>query len=450
MLDNVLFDYINAEDFISENAVCNMKEAALSARDTLLSGSGEGNDFLGWVDLPVDYDKEEFMRIKSAADRIKHNSDVFIVIGIGGSYLGARAAIEYLRHSFYNNVSKQIRKTPEIYYVGHNISSAYITHLIEVIGDRDFSVNVISKSGTTTESAIAFRIFKGLLETRYGKDGAAERIFATTDRERGALKLLADELGYETFVVPDDIGGRFSVLTAVGLLPIAVSGADIAKLMEGAAAMRESCINKEYEDNSALLYAAIRNIMYNDGKSVEVLANYEPSLHYISEWWKQLYGESEGKEHKGLFPASVDFTTDLHSMGQFIQDGARIMFETVIDIEEDELPLVMSEEKGNVDGLNFLTGMTLASINKDAMRGTRLAHMDGGVPNLIIKVKNKSEYSLGALFYFFEFACGVSGYMLGVNPFNQPGVEDYKKNMFALLGKPGYEEAREELLARLR
>ena len=450
MLDNVLFDYVNAEDFISENAVCNMKEAALSARETLLSGGGEGNDFLGWVDLPVNYDKEEFMRIKCVADRIKQNSDVFIVIGIGGSYLGARAAIEYLRHSFYNNVSKQIRKTPEIYYVGHNISSAYITHLIEVIGDRDFSVNVISKSGTTTESAIAFRIFKGLLEKRYGKDGAAERIFATTDRKRGALKSLADELGYETFVVPDDIGGRFSVLTAVGLLPIAVSGADIAKLMDGAAAMRQSCINDDYENNAALLYAAVRNIMYNDGKSVEVLANYEPSLHYISEWWKQLYGESEGKEHKGLFPASVDFTTDLHSMGQFIQDGSRIMFETVIDIKEDELPLVMSEEKGNVDGLNFLTGMTLANINKDAMRGTRLAHMDGGVPNLIITVQNKSEYSLGALFYFFEFACGVSGYMLGVNPFNQPGVEDYKKNMFALLGKPGYEEAREELLARLR
>ncbi len=450
MLDNVLFDYVNAEEFISENAVCDMKKAALSARDTLLSGNGEGNDFLGWVDLPINYDKEEFMRIRSAADRIKQNSEVFIVIGIGGSYLGARAAIEYLRHSFYNNVSKQIRKTPEIYYVGHNISSAYITHLIEVIGDRDFSVNVISKSGTTTESAIAFRIFKGLLETKYGKERAAERIYATTDRERGALKSLANELGYETFVVPDNIGGRFSVLTAVGLLPIAVSGADIVKLMEGAASMREQCIKKDYEDNSALLYAAVRNIMYNDGKSVEVLANYEPSLHYISEWWKQLYGESEGKDKKGLFPASVDFTTDLHSMGQFIQDGARIMFETVIDIQDDELPLVMSEEKENADGLNFLAGMTLANINKDAMRGTRLAHVDGGVPNLIIKVKDKSEFSLGALFYFFEFACGVSGYMLGVNPFNQPGVEDYKKNMFALLGKPGYEEAREELLARLK
>lgn len=448
-MDKVMFDYANAEGFVQKDAIESMKEAALSAKQTLVGKSGAGNDYLGWLDLPVDYDKDEFKRIIEAAERIKSDSEVFVVIGIGGSYLGARAAIEFLRHGFYNNVSKDIRKTPEIYYVGHNISSSYISGLIQVIGDRDFSVNVISKSGTTTESAIAFRIFKEMLESKYGKEGAAKRIYATTDKERGALKKLADDSGYETFVVPDDVGGRYSVLTAVGLLPIAVSGADITALMEGAAAMRKTCLEKYYYDNPAVMYAVLRNILYNNGKSVEIIANYEPSMHYISEWWKQLYGESEGKDHKGLFPASVDLTTDLHSMGQFIQDGARIMFETVIEINDDECPIKMTEEPENMDGLNYLSGLTLDAINKNAMKGTRIAHIDGGVPNLLVKVKDKSEYSLGELFYFFEFACGVSGYILGVNPFNQPGVEDYKRNMFALLGKPGYEKEKEALLSRI-
>ena len=448
-MDKVMFDYANAEGFVQKDAIESMKEAALSAKQTLVGKSGAGNDYLGWLDLPVDYDKDEFKRIIAAAERIKSDSEVFVVIGIGGSYLGARAAIEFLRHGFYNNVSKDIRKTPEIYYVGHNISSSYISGLIQVIGDRDFSVNVISKSGTTTESAIAFRIFKEMLESKYGKEGAAKRIYATTDKERGALKKLADDSGYETFVVPDDVGGRYSVLTAVGLLPIAVSGADITALMEGAAAMRKTCLEKDYYDNPAVMYAVLRNILYNNGKSVEIIANYEPSMHYISEWWKQLYGESEGKDHKGLFPASVDLTTDLHSMGQFIQDGARIMFETVIEIDDDECPIKMTEEPDNMDGLNYLSGLTLDAINKNAMKGTRIAHIDGGVPNLLVKVKDKSEYSLGELFYFFEFACGISGYILGVNPFNQPGVEDYKRNMFALLGKPGYEKEKEALLSRI-
>ncbi len=449
MKEGIVFDYSNAVEFVGNDAAEAVKEAACAAKRTLVEKSGEGNDYLGWLDLPVDYDRDEFDRIIKAAERIRDDSEVFVVIGIGGSYLGARAAIEFLRHCFYNNVSKDIRKTPEIYFVGHNISSSYISGLIQVIGDRDFSVNVISKSGTTTESAIAFRIFKELLEAKYGKEGAAARIYATTDKERGALKKLADESGYETYVVPDDVGGRYSVLTAVGLLPIAVSGADIGELMRGAAAMRKICLEKDYYDNPAVMYAALRNVLYNNGKSVEIVANFEPFMHYISEWWKQLYGESEGKDHKGLFPASVDLTTDLHSMGQFIQDGARIMFETVIEIVEDGCPIVMSEEPDNMDGLNYLTGLTLDSVNKNAMLGTRIAHVDGGVPNLIVRVKDRSEYSLGELFYFFEFACGVSGYMLGVNPFNQPGVEDYKRNMFALLGKPGYEEEKEELLSRI-
>ena len=330
----VTFDYSKATGFISDHEVESMKKIALQAKDTLLGREGAGNDFLGWIDLPVDYDKEEFARIKAAAERIKGDSEVLVVIGIGGSYLGARAAIEFLRHNFYNMVSKEIRKTPEIYYAGNSISSTYLKHLIDVIGDRDFSVNIISKSGTTTEPAIAFRVFKEMLEKKYGKEGAAKRIYATTDKARGALKGLADEEGYEEFVVPDDVGGRFSVLTAVGLLPIAVSGADIDKLMEGAASAREMAINNEFDDNDALKYAAIRNILHRKGKSVEILANYEPGLHYVSEWWKQLYGESEGKDQKGIFPASVDLTTDLHSMGQFIQDGSRIMYETVLNVED--------------------------------------------------------------------------------------------------------------------
>lgn len=449
MLNKVTFDYSIAKDFVTENELAMMKDIALGAKTKLLSKSGAGNDFLGWIDLPINYDKEEFARIQTAASRIQQDSEVLVVIGIGGSYLGARAAIEYLRHSFYNSVSKEIRKTPEIYFVGNNISSTYITHLLQVIGDRDFSVNVISKSGTTTEPAIAFRIFKKRLEEKYGKKEAAKRIYATTDKAKGALKNLATEEGYETYVVPDDVGGRFSVLTAVGLLPIAVSGADITKLMEGAAAMRERCINEEFENNDSLLYATARNILLRKNKSIEILANYEPALHYVGEWWKQLYGESEGKDKKGIFPAAVDLTTDLHSMGQFIQDGQRTMFETVIELDQPTCELTIEEEAIDLDGLNYLAGKTVDFVNKSAMKGTLLAHTDGDVPNFIVKVPAQDEYSLGQLFYFFEFACGVSGYILGVNPFDQPGVESYKKNMFALLGKPGYEKEREELLKRL-
>ncbi len=449
MGNKVAFDYSKAACFVSENEVASMKKIVADAKDLLVSRTGAGNDFLGWIDLPVEYDKDEFARIKKAAEKIKGDSEVLLVIGIGGSYLGARAAVEFLRHSFYNMVSKEIRKTPEIYFVGNSISSTYIQHLIDVIGDRDFSVNVISKSGTTTEPAIAFRIFKAMLEKKYGKAEAAKRIYATTDKARGALKSLATAEGYETFVVPDDVGGRFSVLTAVGLLPIAASGADIDKLMEGAASGRKRALEADFEENDALQYAAVRNILLRKGKAIEVLANYEPSLHYVSEWWKQLYGESEGKDQKGIFPASVDLTTDLHSMGQFIQDGSRTLFETVMNVEESRCELVIGEEPVDLDGLNYLAGKTVDFVNKSAMNGTILAHTDGNVPNLIVNIPKQDEFFLGELFYFFEFACGVSGYVLGVNPFNQPGVESYKKNMFALLGKPGYEKEREALLERL-
>ena len=448
-MSKITFDPSKAYNVISQDEIASMKKIVCDAKDLLLSKTGAGNDFLGWIDLPIDYDKEEFARIKEAAARIQADSDVLVVIGIGGSYLGARAAIEFLRHGFYNNVSKEIRKTPEIYYVGNNISGSYLKGLQDVIGDRDFSVNIISKSGTTTEPAIAFRIFKEMLETKYGKEGAAKRIYATTDKAKGALKNLATEEGYESFVVPDDVGGRFSVLTAVGLLPIAVSGADIDLLMEGAAAGRKAALENEFEDNDALQYAAIRNILLRKGKTVEILANYEPSLHYVSEWWKQLYGESEGKDQKGIFPASVDLTTDLHSMGQFIQDGARIMYETVLNVETPRDTITIKEEPVDLDGLNYLAGKDMDFVNKSAMNGTILAHTDGNVPNLMVTIPKQDEYSLGQLFYFFEFACGVSGYVLGVNPFNQPGVESYKKNMFALLGKPGYEQEREALLKRL-
>ena len=365
------------------------------------------------------------------------------------SYLGARAAIDFLNHPFYNNLTKEARKAPEIYYVGNNISGAYVKGLAEVIGDRDFSINVISKSGTTTEPAIAFRVFKEMAENKYGKEEAAKRIYATTDKAKGALKTLAAEEGYETFVVPDDVGGRFSVLTAVGLLPIAVSGVSIDKLMEGAASGRELALNTPYAENDALQYAAVRNILHRKGKSVEILADYEPTLHYVAEWWKQLYGESEGKDQKGIYPASVDFTTDLHSLGQFIQDGSRIMFETVLAIEEPKEDLAIKEAENDLDGLNYLAGKGMDFVNKSAMNGTILAHTDGNTPNLMVKIPRQDEFYLGQLFYFFEFACGISGYLSGVNPFNQPGVESYKKNMFALLGKPGYEDRREELLKRL-
>ena len=449
MGNKVTFDYSKAGCFISEAEVASMEKIVAQAKEELVSRTGAGNDFLGWIDLPEAYDKEEFARIKKAAEKIKSDSEVLLVIGIGGSYLGARAAIEFLRHNFYNMVSREVRKTPEIYFVGNNISSTYVKHLMDVIGERDFSVNIISKSGTTTEPAIAFRIFKEMLEKKYGKAEAAKRIYATTDKARGALKNLATEEGYETFVVPDDVGGRFSVLTAVGLLPIAVSGADIDKLMEGAAAGRKRALEAEFAQNDALQYAAVRNILLRKGKTIEVLANYEPSLHYVSEWWKQLYGESEGKDQKGIFPASVDLTADLHSMGQFIQDGNRILFETVLNVEEAQCEITINEEPTDLDGLNYLAGRTMDFVNKNAMNGTILAHTDGSVPNLMVSIPKQDEFSLGELFYFFEFACGVSGYVLGVNPFNQPGVESYKKNMFALLGKPGYEAEREKLLKRL-
>lgn len=448
-MNKVTFDYSKAASFVQDQEVESMKKLALDAKELLVSKTGAGNDFLGWIDLPVDYDKEEFDRIKKAAAKIQSDSEVLLVIGIGGSYLGARAAIEFLRHSFYNTVSKEIRKTPEIYFVGNSISSTYIKHLMDVIGDRDFSINMISKSGTTTEPAIAFRVFKEKMEKKYGKEEAAKRIYATTDKARGSLKNLATEEGYESFVVPDDVGGRFSVLTAVGLLPIAVSGADIDKLMEGAQAGRKAAIENSFEENDALKYAALRNILLRKGKCIEILANYEPSVHYVSEWWKQLYGESEGKDQKGIFPASVDLTTDLHSMGQFIQDGSRNLFETVINIETSREEIILQEEPVDLDGLNYLAGKSVDFVNKSAMNGTILAHTDGQVPNLMVTVPEVNEYYLGQLFYFFEFACGVSGYLLGVNPFNQPGVESYKKNMFALLGKPGYEAQREELLKRL-
>ena len=448
-MKRVTFDYSKTTDFIAAHEIEYMEDEVLAAKEKLLERKGAGNDFLGWIDLPENYDKEEFARIKKSAKKIQEDSDVLLVIGIGGSYLGARAAIEFLRHNFYNSVSKEIRKTPEIYFCGNNISSTYVKNLMDVVGDRDFSINIISKSGTTTEPAIAFRIFKELLEKKYGKEEAAKRIYATTDREKGALKNLATEEGYETFVVPDDIGGRFSVLTAVGLLPIAVSGADIDQLMKGAASGREYALNQRYKENDALLYAAVRNILLRKGKQVEIVANYEPSLHYVSEWWKQLFGESEGKDQKGLFPAAVDLTTDLHSMGQFIQDGARIMFETVMNVEQSRCEVTIQEEPVDLDGLNYLAGKTVDFVNKSAMNGTILAHTDGQVPNLLVNIPEQNEFYLGQLFYFYEFACGISGYLLGVNPFNQPGVESYKKNMFALLGKPGFEEQREALLKRL-
>ncbi|MBR5178828.1 MAG: glucose-6-phosphate isomerase [Lachnospiraceae bacterium] len=448
-MKKVAFDNSAAKVFVSDAELANMERIALSAKEELVSKTGAGNDFLGWIDLPVKYNKKEFARIKEAAAKIQSDSDVLLVIGIGGSYLGARAAIDFLRHSFYNNISKKQRKTPEIYYVGNSISTQYMAHLKDVIGNRDFSINMISKSGTTTEPAIAFRIFKKMLIDKYGKEEANKRIYATTDKAKGALKKVADEEGYEEFVVPDDIGGRFSVLTAVGLLPIAVSGADLDALMKGAKEMRKICLEAEYSKNPALQYAATRNILLRKGKSIEVLANYEPALHYVAEWWKQLYGESEGKDQKGIFPASVDLTTDLHSMGQFIQDGQRTLYETVMELDGADTDIIIEKEDVDLDGLNYLAGKTVDFVNKSAMKGTQLAHTDGGVPQLKVYIPDRTEYSLGQLFYFFEFACGVSGYILGVNPFNQPGVESYKKNMFALLGKPGYEELSAELKKRL-
>ena len=448
-MGQVTFDYSKAMGYVSQHEIDSMKAITESARQLLLSKSGAGNDYLGWINLPVDYDKDEFARIKAASDKIRSDSEVLVVIGIGGSYLGARAAIEFLGHNFFNSVSKDVRKAPEIYFVGNSISSTYLAGLVDTIGDRDFSVNIISKSGTTTEPAIAFRVFKKLLEEKYGKEGAAKRIYATTDKEKGALKKLADAQGYEEFVVPDDVGGRFSVLTAVGLLAIAVSGVDIDKLMEGAASARKRCIENDFDSNDSMQYAALRNIMLRKGKLVEILCDYEPSLHYTLEWWKQLMGESEGKDNKGLFPASVDLTKDLHSMGQFIQDGSRIMFETVLNVEKSSREVLIEKEEEDLDGLNYLAGKSVDFVNKCAMNGTILAHTDGNTPNVMVKIPEQNEFYLGELFYFFEFACGLSGYILGVNPFNQPGVESYKHNMFALLGKPGFEDEGEALRKRL-
>lgn len=449
ILKKITVDYSKVLNFIGEHEISYLREQVLDAHEKLHNKTGPGNDFLGWVDLPRNYDKEEFERILKAAEKIKANSDALIVIGIGGSYLGARAAIEALNHSFYNILQKDKRKTPEIYFVGNNISPVYLSDLMELIEGKDISVNVISKSGTTTEPAIAFRIFKEYMEKKYGKQGAKERIFATTDKARGALKKLADEEGYETFVIPDDVGGRYSVLTAVGLLPIAVSGVDVKEVIKGAYDGMEEYGVQDLFENPAYLYAAIRNALYRKGKTTEIMVNYEPSMHFFAEWWKQLYGESEGKDQKGIFPAAVDFSTDLHSMGQYIQDGLRNIFETVINIEKPRYDVEIKEDKDNIDGLNFLSGKTMDFVNKKAFEGTVLAHNDGGVPNIIINVPEMTPYYFGKLVYMFEKACGISGYILGVNPFDQPGVEAYKKNMFALLGKPGFEAQKEELERRL-
>ena len=448
-MEKIKFDYSKAKDFLQENEVFYFENFIKAAHEMLHEKTGAGSDFLGWVDLPLNYDKEEFNRIKASAEKIKSDSDVLIVIGIGGSYLGAKAAIDMLSHSFYNTMPKSKRKGPEIYFVGNNISSTYIADLLEVIEGKEISVNVISKSGTTTEPAIAFRIFKEYMENKYGKEGAKSRIYATTDKAKGALKKLSSEEGYETFVVPDDVGGRFSVLTAVGLLPIAVSGADIESIMKGAADAYQSYKNPNLKENDCYKYAAVRNALYRKSKTTEIMVNYEPSLHFFTEWWKQLYGESEGKDQKGIFPAGVDFTTDLHSMGQYVQDGLRIIFETVVKVEKPRKNMVIKADKDNLDGLNFVAGKDIDFVNKKALEGTMLAHNDGGVPNLMVTVPELNEYYFGNMVYFFEKACGISGYLLGVNPFDQPGVEAYKKNMFALLGKPGYEEEKKKLEERL-
>ena len=436
--------YLNG--FVSQHEYEAIAPQVKTAHEQLMAKTGMGNDFLGWVDLPTQYDKEEFARIKAAAKKIQGNSDVFVVIGIGGSYLGARAAIEFLKSEKYNDLRKD---TPAIYFAGNSISSTALAELVAICEGKDISINMISKSGTTTEPAIAFRVFRELLEKKYGKEGARERIFCTTDKARGTLKHLADEEGYETFVVPDDVGGRYSVLTAVGLLPIAVAGADIDALMAGAAKAMEKYNDPSLDNNDCYKYAAIRNILYNKGKCTEVMVSYEPCYAMMNEWWKQLYGESEGKDNKGLFPASVVFSTDLHSLGQYIQDGRRTLFENVVLIDEPKHQITLGKDPTDVDGLNYLEGRTMAFINEKAFEGTVLAHNDGGVPNVVIHASDFSEDTLGQLIYFFEKACAISGYLLGVNPFDQPGVESYKKNMFALLGKPGYEEAKAELEKRL-
>ena len=433
--------------FVNPGELDKMAVLMNAANEVLLSRTGAGSDFLGWLDLPVNYDKEEFARIQKAAKKIQGDSDVLVVIGIGGSYLGARAAIEFCKGQMYNGVREA--GIPEVYFVGNNISSSYLNDVVKIIGERHFSVNIISKSGTTTEPAIAFRIFKKLLEEKYGKEGAKGRIYATTDKARGALKALSDAEGYETFVVPDDVGGRFSVLTAVGLLPIAAAGVDIEAMMKGAQDAREVCKGGDMSTNPSYQYAALRNILYRKGKGTEILVNYEPALTMMGEWFKQLYAESEGKDHKGIFPTAANFSTDLHSIGQFIQDGTRNLFETVLWVNNSRSEAVIEEAAEDIDGLNYLAGKTVQFVNSKAYQGTLMAHMDGGTPNIIVEIDEADAYHFGYLVYFFEKACGLSGYLLGVNPFDQPGVEAYKKNMFALLGKPGFEERRKELEARL-
>lgn len=439
-MNHLHFDYTKALKYMSEQEVTNMADKVALAHKHVTEKDGEGSDFLGWVSLPADYDKEEFARIEKAAEKIRSDSDVLVVIGIGGSYLGARAAIEMLSHSFHNSLCKEKRKAPQIFYAGNSISSTYLAELLEAVEGKDISVNVISKSGTTTEPAIAFRIFKELLEKKYGKEGAKGRIYATTDKSRGALKTLADAEGYETFVIPDDVGGRYSVLTAVGLLPIAAAGIDISEIMAGAKDAMERYSDPNLKNNECYQYAAVRNILHAKGKNIELMINYEPSLHYFGEWWKQLFGESEGKDNKGIFPAAADFSTDLHSMGQYIQDGMRLLYETAILVESPRKDFEIEPTDDNIDGLNYLAGKTMDFVNKQAAKGTELAHTDGGVPNLAITVPSLTPYYFGEMVYFFEKACGISGYILGVNPFNQPGVEAYKKNMFSLLGKPGYDK----------
>ena len=436
------------ENFVRNEEYAKIQPAVKMASDLLYSGKGAGNDYIGWVDLPNNYDKDEFERIKKAAKKIQSNSEVLIVIGIGGSYLGGRAALEFVNGV---NFNKKVHKgIPEVYFVGNSISSDYLSDIIEILGDRDFSINVISKSGTTTEPAIAFRIFKKIIEDKYGKEGAKERIFATTDKARGALKSMCNTEGYETFVIPDDVGGRFSVLTPVGLLPMAAAGIDIDAVMQGASDAVATYKNDDLENNDCLKYAATRQILGRKGKAIEILANYEPSLTMFGEWYKQLYAESEGKDGKGIFPVSANFSTDLHSIGQFIQDGSRNLFETVLWVENAKKNITIETDAENLDGLNFVADKTIQYVNSKAYAGTFLAHVDGGVPTMVLEVEKTDAYNFGQLVYFFERALAISGYMLGVNPFDQPGVEAYKKNMFALLGKPGYEDRKAELEERLK
>ncbi len=450
MQSKIGFDYSKCFPFINQDEVDSMQSEVKLAHQLLHERRGAGSEYTGWLELPGRYDREEFRRIKEAAEKIRNQCEAFVVIGIGGSYLGARAGLEALSHSFFNLQSSSKRGGPEIYFAGNNISSTYISDLLDILENKEICINVISKSGTTTEPALAFRVLRNLLERKYGRTGARERIYATTDTNRGALRKLADEEKYETFVIPDNIGGRYSVLTAVGLLPLAAGGIDIDSIMEGAHSALRDYSGDQLYNNQCYQYAAVRNLLYRKGKSSEIMVNYEPGLHYFSEWWKQLFGESEGKQHKGIFPAAVDFTTDLHSMGQYIQDGLRNIFETVIHVERPRRDKTIEEDKENVDGLDFLNNNTVNHVNQKAFEGTLLAHNDGGVPAMVVSVPELNEFTFGNLVYFFEKACGVSGYILGVNPFDQPGVEAYKKNMFALLGKPGFEEQKSLLEQRLK